>query len=211
MIRRSRAAWALLVGLSVHACGDASTVSNDEQSGEAPEWLAEETLSIGSVDDPEQALVSVGGVRLGADGRIHVVQARDYQIRVYGPDGQLLTRIGRQGEGPGEFMSINGIGLRGDTLYASDFRLNRLSFFAPDGTFLTSQQWAPQRIAGGPVQGGTVAFITSAPQVLLSDGSGLSEPGMRVAVSGAAPPRAPARVATPRVLVRVASDASVLD
>jgi hypothetical protein len=212
MTRRARAVLVALVGSSlVLGCRGDSAASNDDRSGYATEWRAEETLRIGSVDDPDQALVSIPEVSLGADGRIYVGQARDLQIRVYSPDGRLLTRIGRKGEGPGELMSINSIGLRGDTLYVSDFRLQRLSFFAPDGTFLTSQQWASTRIDGGAVRGGMATLVTGAPQVLLPDGSGLSEPGLRISVSGAGPTRPPSVTTTPRMVVRATTDASTLD
>lgn len=124
---------------------------------------------MGSLDDPEQSLVAVGDVRIGGDGRLYVVQSQDDQFRIYGPDGALEARVGGSGEGPGEFGSIAGLGLRGDTVLVSDRSLDRVSYFGPDGAFLDSRQWPSERVRSG------VMFLSiDPPVVLLPDGSGLS-------------------------------------
>jgi hypothetical protein len=76
----------------------------------------------------------VGAVRL-SDGRIVVADAGDAVIRYVSPQGTLLRTVGREGDGPGEFRTLQAIGqIRGDTVWAYDFSHHRLTFIAPDGT-----------------------------------------------------------------------------
>jgi hypothetical protein len=56
---------------------------------------------------------------------------------VFGPDGQYLRDIGREGDGPGEFR-FGMIGIVGDTLFVQDPNNTRLTTFLTDGTFLAS-------------------------------------------------------------------------
>lgn len=172
---------------------------------EAPLWTVEEEGRIGSQDDPEQSLVRVGDVRIAGDGRLYVTQPTDRQVRVYAPDGTLERTIGQNGEGPGEFRTISGLGFRGDTLYASDAALNRVTFFGRDGEVIRSEQWPASMIAA--TNGG---FMAGAPQVLRADGSGLVRPGAFVrAMSGQA--SGPQTATTSRALFRAERDPAALD
>jgi hypothetical protein len=58
-------------------------------------------------------------------------------IRVFAPDGTYQTSLGRKGEGPGEFKSLDGAWARGDTIEAFDFGLRRVIRFLPDGSSQT--------------------------------------------------------------------------
>ncbi len=56
-------------------------------------------------------------------------------IRVYGSDGRFLRRIGRKGQGPGEFRSITHVTLaQSDSIYV--FEPFRLSVLSPEGNFV---------------------------------------------------------------------------
>jgi hypothetical protein len=171
--------------LAALACGDGPASSGP--NAEVVQWQVEEVLRIGSATDAEQALVAVGEVAVGPDDALYVVQTDDDQIRVYGVDGRLQRTIGRTGEGPGEFGSIGGLGFRGDTLYVADRSPSRVTHFTLDGAVLATEPWQGHTV---PFEAG--AFLTSAPQVLLPDGSGLVSPGMMVrgsTVAGAAGPQ----------------------
>lgn len=50
-----------------------------------------------------QELNRVTGALLLADGRVVVANGKPLELRVYSPKGALLARIGRDGQGPGEF------------------------------------------------------------------------------------------------------------
>ena len=52
-------------------------------------------------------------------------------VTVFSPEGQVLRRIGRAGQGPGEFQfAARALGWVGDTLWVADF--NRIQLFGPD-------------------------------------------------------------------------------
>lgn len=57
-------------------------------------------------------------------------------IHVVTPAGRYLWTLGRQGDGPGEFASIAGIGASGDTLLVLDARHLRLTMMTGDGEVL---------------------------------------------------------------------------
>jgi hypothetical protein len=58
---------------------------------------------------------------------------------VFGPDGALIRRIGRNGSGPGEFQQNGGMVVRAEGGLAQwDSRNARISFFDSAGTFETS-------------------------------------------------------------------------
>jgi hypothetical protein len=52
--------------------------------------------------------------------------------------GDSLTLIGREGSGPGEFGMIADLGWRGDTVWTSDLRLQRVQMFSAEGTLIRS-------------------------------------------------------------------------
>lgn len=104
-------------------------------------WEAQVELRIGSLDDPETSLTTVGTILEGTGGRFYVAQPQDRQVRIHAPDGTLLDRFGGLGEGPGEFQGVGNMGWWGearDTLWVSDVQLSRVSLFLADGTFLRS-------------------------------------------------------------------------
>ena len=140
----------------------------------APQWPLEQELRIGSIDDPEQALTRIYQVLIGPDERLYVLQRRERMIRVFDREGGLVTTIGRQGEGPGEFGSLESMAFLGDSLQTSDRSVGRVSFFSADGVFLSSIPWATRRVSGLSGQG---SLQMSAPQFVLPDGRGLILPG----------------------------------
>lgn len=73
------------------------------------------------------------------DGRMLVYDRPTNTALLFGPDGRLQRRIGRQGAGPGEFNSNNGMVALGDTGWAIwDSRNARISRFAASGDFVGS-------------------------------------------------------------------------
>jgi hypothetical protein len=95
-----------------------------------------EELRVGSLENPDLGFTSIGPIRVEPSGEMFVQESGDQQIRLYGPDGQLIRKYGREGDGPGEFRTIYGFGLLGDTLWVSDGRLRRLTLFDRSGTLL---------------------------------------------------------------------------
>ncbi len=153
----TRAGSVLLLSLLIKGCSPTErgvgTIFVDSAgvtwaTAEAPAWkpgegwrIPEEPhLQIGVLDGPEEYIFSdlVGAVRL-IDGRIVVADRGSADLRFYSPTGEFLSRTGGEGEGPGEFRSLDYIGLLpGDSLVAFDGRLGRIQVFDPSGTFLRS-------------------------------------------------------------------------
>ncbi|MFO7588544.1 MAG: hypothetical protein R6X22_10770 [Gemmatimonadota bacterium] len=85
----------------------------------------------------EDAFGRVTDARLGHDGRIFVADVLAHTVLVFGPNEMLLYRLGRSGEGPGEFSGILklGPGERGG-VRAFDQRLWRETLFDAEGSLL---------------------------------------------------------------------------
>ncbi len=97
-----------------------------------PEYMLEPTVGIGSVDHPESALDIVTVLALAPDGRLAIAQPNEASIWIFSPSGERLRVLGGRGEGPGEFQAISAMGWRGDTLWAADGRLFRVTFLDPE-------------------------------------------------------------------------------
>jgi hypothetical protein len=111
-----------------------------------PVLRAAEQQRLGSTDDPDFGFSSVAGLDVDRDGNLYVGEGGDAQIRVYSPDGRLLRRIGREGEGPGEFRRAPRFGVVNDTVWAFDYALRRITLFTREGALLSTGQVTPVRI-----------------------------------------------------------------
>jgi hypothetical protein len=154
---------------------------------QAARWTVKEQIRIGAVDGSAQALTRVGDVLLGEDGQIYIAQPDDQTIRVFSHDGQLIRTIGRAGKGPGEFERLFTVGFLGDTLYATDQGLRRVSLFTPTGDLIRTYDLATPLISSAP----RYAYSPTVPKVLLSDGTALVSPSISVAWLAAGKDRIP--------------------
>lgn len=89
---------------------------------------------------------------VGPDGTIAVPLRQDGQVWVYDASGERVGVFGRPGQGPGEFVSVGSTGFLPDTLWASDARTSRMTYFALDGSGLRS--WTPQTFSVVPTGDG---------------------------------------------------------
>ena len=95
-------------------------------------------LRIGSVDDPEYVFGPLTVLAQGPDGLLYTAHWREATVRRWGPDGTPAGSVGREGEGPGEFRAVEGLGFFGDSLWVWDGRGYRVSYFDLAGNFLGS-------------------------------------------------------------------------
>jgi hypothetical protein len=102
--------------------------------GEGWRLSAEPVVRMGVVHgDPAYEFSGIVGLTRLSDGRIVVLDEQTTELRFYAPDGSFIHKVGRAGEGPGEFDAPGGLQrLAGDTLQVTDF-LTRIRY-APDGT-----------------------------------------------------------------------------
>lgn len=113
------------------------TVSGDP----APERIRHlvPELSIASTADDTATFAEIYEVEVDRAGRMWVFDNPSNRIFLFGPDGELTRRIGRQGAGPGEFNSNNGmVALADSGLAMWDARNARVSFFSAAGDFVRS-------------------------------------------------------------------------
>ena len=96
-------------------------------------------VEIGGGDAEEDQLFRVVAAFRFTDGRIAVANAGSYEVRVFDRQGRLLHVVGGEGEGPGEFRSLYGMyQLGADSVAVHDTRLQRITVFRPEGTFVRS-------------------------------------------------------------------------
>lgn len=78
-----------------------------------------------------RSLTSPGpGLDVTADGWMVVADGEAQELKILRPDGTLARRLGRPGQGPGEFENLSSVQVaRGDSIYAYGGR--RLTVFAP--------------------------------------------------------------------------------
>jgi hypothetical protein len=136
-----RAASAGTAGLETVFDSTADTVIARVQ-GEVPErtlrTLVEE-LRIAPVADDTSLFTEVFEFDVDRAGRFWVFDQPTKTLFLFGPDGALLRRIGRQGAGPGEFNGSSGMVALGDSgLAVWDSQNARISFFSAAGDLLNS-------------------------------------------------------------------------
>lgn len=132
-------------------------------------------LQIGNEKDVSWTLQSVGDLVVDDDGGILISQPRIPEIRIFGRDGEMLKIIGRRGEGPGEFMSMDAMTWQNGKVFVNDNQLLRTSVFEQDGTFLEYKQWSIDFV---PFHHGRFFFHPNSPRVILPDGTGIVMPNM---------------------------------
>lgn len=116
------------------SCQGASQVASD-----VPDLgLVEELRYPPSATEP---LSNVRQIAPAGDGSILVIDGQTRSVLLFDDEGAVAATIGREGDGPGEFQSLFHAGTLGDTVWASDARLGRLSFFERDGSPIGD--WSP--------------------------------------------------------------------
>lgn len=139
LVKNARCASVTLVAAAtLAACAEGQSAGSD-----MPQWSVGEELRITGSTDPNQGLGEVSTIAVDDDGDIYVPLFVQGTILVYDDEGTPLRSIGRRGSDPGEFDRIYGLGFVGDTLYAIDFGLRRISYFSRGGELLRTQDLTP--------------------------------------------------------------------
>jgi 6-bladed beta-propeller protein len=128
---------------------------------ESPAWRPEEAWRLGDVPLREfgagDSLFRIGNAIRLYDGGIIVSHNSANEIRIYSPTGQLVSRFGRAGSGPGEFQDISRLLLFGalDSLLVFDFPQRRATVFDLQGKYVRG--FVPQ-----PLPNKMAAFVDGA-------------------------------------------------
>ena len=94
-----------------------------------PVWRLVEDVRVG----PERDFTRILSVLPFANGSSIIADQGSQEITLFDQRGRFLRRIGRNGQGPGEFVQLRSVGLLGDTLWIIDGAERRTSFFSLDG------------------------------------------------------------------------------
>ena len=102
------------------------------------------SLEVRSSEATGVTLYQVRQIAVLDAGGIAVINGGQNEILVFARDGSLLHRLGRAGDGPGEFRGpASLVTLPGDSLGVYDSRHKRLSVFGPGGALAREVSLAP--------------------------------------------------------------------
>src|SRR5688500_782611 len=103
-------------------------------------------LDIGMAEgEPEYELAGVSGVVRLSDGRVAVANMQANEIRFYDSSGKFIKKVGRRGEGPGEFSQLMALRwLAGDSIIGVDSR-GRYEVFSPKGDYVREFRFSNDR------------------------------------------------------------------
>ena len=82
----------------------------------------------------------VTSVALAPNREVFVADARNFEVRVFGLDGEHRRTFGREGEGPGEFRNLSSLAWAGDRLLTYDPTVGRVGEWSAEGEWLGQQQ-----------------------------------------------------------------------
>ncbi len=101
-------------------------------------------LDLGASGETEELFSRIAAVRRQSSGRILVVNGDAPEIRVFDRQGHFVRTIGRRGQGPGEFQTLDdAVVRRGDSIVTLDRRSRRITLFGPDGGYVSTIPFAP--------------------------------------------------------------------
>src|SRR5688572_19625875 len=111
----------LVLWLSLAASTSPVTASAVSGQQGIPTVAVREELRISSDDPaPGMLLTAIEDLTVLPDGRIVTAHFRESVVRVFDPNGRLLTVIGRPGQGPGEFRNAWRVGWVGDRIWVNE-------------------------------------------------------------------------------------------
>lgn len=116
------------------------------------DWHTVAEFEIGDRMDGDALFGFFIDVAPSADGsRVYVLDSDASEVTIWTPQGNLLTRLGRAGGGPGEFQRPSRLTLLPDGFYVRDDR--RITTFTPDGELVGTHDH-PRNVPfqGFPVQ-----------------------------------------------------------
>ena len=93
----------------------------------------------------DDVIGSVQNIDSADDGRVFIMDSKNYKIYIFSPEGKFISSFGKKGEGPGEIKNFS----MGEQLFVVDQHVivvdrSRISYFSLDGSFEKSIVYSPQ-------------------------------------------------------------------
>lgn len=136
----------------------------------AAAWRVEEDLRLGGTDSGPQSFSIIRALTVDESGTVYVADGQAKDVRKFTPNGEYVGTVGRLGDGPGEFRSPIGLGVRSGTLLVVED--SRFIFFDTAGAYRMAVRRFPFR-SGGRWQGTVLADGRVADVVYRRDGERL--------------------------------------
>lgn len=87
----------------------------------------------------DDRIFNIAAGELSENGEIWIANKGTSQVLRFSGSGEPLDAFGREGRGPGEFLSVSDVSVAGDSIVVSDLRLGRLTIFDRTGSVLDVQ------------------------------------------------------------------------
>jgi hypothetical protein len=160
---------ALLAGLAVLGCGQETAGSVDALYVESRSPFRDRFVVARRIvlqQNETHLVASIAQVLRLPNGDFLVVDDREADVKVFGPDGSLRRVLGSEGEGPGEFLQPRRAAVdRHGRIHVLDWSLKRVEVFRPGGAFLKNV--ALERLetpkAVGVLSDGSYVFLDAGP------------------------------------------------
>lgn len=157
-----------------------------------PVLLPEPVLTVGNTDSTTIGMMA--SMVSDNSGRIFIADSQQRLVQIFSPTGSLITTLGRNGDGPGEFRGLGELRISGGQLHVLDpalLRINRFDLatlqfngttaisadgspsdhFLPQTYFVLSDGSYLMILTGPPVQGETDEQSVWETVILNRDGS----------------------------------------
>jgi len=108
----------------------------------------------------EQILANPCDLIISPEGFIYILDSQDNNIKMFKKDGSFAKCIGRQGQGPGEFVRPWTISIIKDKIYVTDTGNRRIQVLSSEGNFIRSYKI--------PVEYGTGLILDSKANLFLN-------------------------------------------
>ena len=101
----------------------------------ASDVLLEKELEIGGQkQEGEYLFEDIRSFRVDEEGNIYVIDVKAKKLMKFDKQGKLIWKIGKAGQGPGEFQVLSGIELgKSNTLLLYDLGNRRISYYSLEG------------------------------------------------------------------------------
>lgn len=136
-------------------------------------WRLDTTdvVRIGVVEGPPEYMIGrLAGMLRRPDGTILVADAIAHEIRVFDERGRFVRKVGRAGEGPGEYGMLHSLYARGDSIAVLDNEGGRVTMLGPQLEY--AHRYRPRlletRATGGMTSHSTRGFFADG-RILFSD------------------------------------------
>jgi len=148
-------------------------------------------------------LIAADGV-LGPNEEIYLVDPTAPGVYVYDARGRFIRRLGRPGDGPGEFRSAMAAGWLYDTLWVADYQLRRVSLFTEAGDFIRVLQQPVPGVLRMLADGGFV--VARVDPASLYEGTASTDPLVRFPPADTAPDTVALLVHSPPARIKIGSE-----